>query len=101
MSIIEFENVHYTYPGDSRESLSGVTLSIEKGSFVFVIGGSGSGKSTLIKMLYREDKPTKGQVIVGGLDVAKLKDKSNRVVREPAEMLQLQDVFRNALMGAA
>ena len=48
---------------------------IEKGSFVFVIGGSGSGKSTLIKMLYREEKPTKGQIIVGGLDVAKLRNK--------------------------
>ena len=52
-----------------------LNLAIEKGSFVFVIGGSGSGKSTLIKMLYREEKPTKGQIIVGGLDVAKLKNK--------------------------
>ena len=52
-----------------------LNLAIEKGSFVFVIGGSGSGKSTLIKMLYREEKPTKGQIIVGGLDVAKLRNK--------------------------
>lgn len=52
-----------------------LNLAIEKGSFVFIIGGSGSGKSTLIKMLYREEKPTKGQIIVGGLDVAKLRNK--------------------------
>ena len=56
-------------------AIQDLNLAIEKGSFVFVIGGSGSGKSTLIKMLYREEKPTKGQIIVGGLDVAKLKNK--------------------------
>ena len=52
-----------------------INLSIKKGDFVFVIGGSGSGKSTFIKMLYREEKPTKGQIIVGGVNVAKLRDK--------------------------
>lgn len=51
-----------------------LNLKIKKGDFVFVIGGSGSGKSTLIKMLYREEKPTRGEVIVGGLNVAKLRN---------------------------
>ena len=51
-----------------------LNLAIEKGSFVFIIGGSGSGKSTLIKMLYREEKPTKGKIIVGGINVAKLRN---------------------------
>ena len=74
MDLIRIKNVE-------KNDKNGVTaiydlnLAIEKGSFVFIIGGSGSGKSTLIKMLYREEKPTKGQVIVGGLDVAKLKNK--------------------------
>ena len=49
-------------------------MSIDKGEFVFVIGSTGSGKSTFIKMLYREEKPTKGSVIVGGIDVAKLRN---------------------------
>ena len=49
-------------------------MKIKKGEFVFVIGGSGSGKSTLIKMLYREEKPTKGQIIIGGINVAKLRN---------------------------
>ncbi len=49
-------------------------LKINKGEFVFVIGGSGSGKSTLIKMLYREEKPTKGEIFVGGINVAKLRN---------------------------
>ena len=52
-----------------------MTLSLKKCSFTFVIGGSGSGKSTFIKMLYREEKPTKGQIVVGGVNVAKLRDK--------------------------
>lgn len=51
-----------------------LNLSIEKGSFVFVIGDSGSGKSTLMKLLYREEKPTSGQIVVGGINVAKLRN---------------------------
>ena len=51
-----------------------LNLTIEKGSFVFVIGDSGSGKSTLMKLLYREEKPTSGQIIVGGINVAKLRN---------------------------
>ena len=79
-----------------------LNLAIEKGSFVFVIGGSGSGKSTLIKMLYREERPTKGQVIVGGLDVAKLKNskvyKLRRklgIVFQDYRLLPKQTVYEN------
>ena len=74
MDLIRIKNVEKKYK-NGVTAIYDLNLAIEKGSFVFVIGGSGSGKSTLIKMLYREEKPTKGQVIVGGLDVAKLKDK--------------------------
>jgi len=50
-------------------------LKVKKGDFIFVIGASGSGKSTLIKMLNREEKPTKGSIVVGGIDVANLKNR--------------------------
>jgi len=50
-------------------------LTVKKGDFVFVIGQSGSGKSTLIRMLYREEKPTKGSIMIGGIDVAKLRNR--------------------------
>ena len=74
MDLIRIKNVEKKYK-NGVTAIYDLNIAIEKGSFVFVIGGSGSGKSTLIKMLYREEKPTKGQIIVGGLDVAKLKDK--------------------------
>ena len=73
MDLIRVKNVEKKYK-NGVTAIYDLNLAIEKGSFVFVIGGSGSGKSTLIKMLYREEKPTKGQVIVGGLDVAKLRN---------------------------
>lgn len=74
MDLIRIKHVEKKYK-NGVSAIQDLSLAIEKGSFVFVIGGSGSGKSTLIKMLYREEKPTKGQIIVGGLDVAKLKNK--------------------------
>lgn len=74
MDLIRIKNVEKKYK-NGVTAIYDLSLDIEKGSFSFVIGGSGSGKSTLIKMLYREEKPTKGQIIVGGLDVAKLKDR--------------------------
>ena len=55
-------------------AIADLNVSIDKGEFVFVIGSTGSGKSTFIKMLYREEKPTKGKVIVGGIDVSKLRN---------------------------
>ena len=74
MDLIRIKNVEKKYK-NGVTAIYDLNLAIEKGAFVFIIGGSGSGKSTLIKMLYREEKPTAGQVIVGGLDVAKLKDR--------------------------
>ena len=74
MDLIRIKNVEKKYK-NGVTAIYDLSLDIEKGSFSFVIGGSGSGKSTLIKMLYREEKPTKGQIIVGGLDVAKLKNR--------------------------
>jgi len=66
MDLIRIKNVEKKYK-NGVTAIYDLNLAIEKGSFVFVIGGSGSGKSTLIKMLYREEKPTKGQVVVGGM----------------------------------
>lgn len=74
MSLIEIKDVTKVYK-NGVTALSDVSLEIKKGEFVFITGGSGSGKSTLIKLLYREEKPTRGNVFVGGVDVSKLKNR--------------------------
>ncbi len=73
MDLIRLKNVEKKYK-NGVTAIYDLNLAIEKGSFVFIIGGSGSGKSTLIKMLYREEKPTKGKIVVGGLDVGKIRN---------------------------
>lgn len=71
--IINMKNVYKTYP-NGVGALFNLNLSIYLGEFVFIIGGSGSGKSTLIKMLYREEKPSRGEIILGGVNVGKLRN---------------------------
>ena len=68
--VIIFDNVHYTYPGDEKESLCGVSLTIEKGSFVAVLGHNGSGKSTFAKHMNGILIPDSGRILVDGLDTA-------------------------------
>ncbi len=75
MGFIEFNNVTKQYK-NGVTALYDLNLSIEKGDFVFIIGGSGSGKSTLIKLLFREEKPTKGKIMVGGINVSKLRNRN-------------------------
>ena len=74
MEFIRIENVEKTYP-TGVTALYGLNLKIKKGDFVFIIGASGSGKSTLMKMLYREEKPTQGEIIIGGVRVDKLRNR--------------------------
>lgn len=73
MKLIKVEHAYKIYKNGTT-AVADLSVSIEKGEFVFVIGTTGSGKSTFIKLLYREEKPTKGSVIVGGIDVAKLRN---------------------------
>ena len=70
-------------------------LKVKKGDFIFVIGASGSGKSTLIRMLYREEKPTKGSIIIGGADVAKLRKRKLGIVFQDFKLLPKLTVYEN------
>ena len=69
--MIQFHNVFMSYQREAT-ALNGVTLAIPKGDFVFLTGISGAGKSTLLRILYAALKPTRGQVIVDGLNISRL-----------------------------
>lgn len=85
MRFIEIKNCYKVYK-NGVAAIADLTLNINKGEFVFVIGASGSGKSTLIKMLYREEKPTKGTVEIGGINVGKLRNRTVYKLRRKLEL---------------
>ena len=77
--MIKLINVSKTYPNTC--ALKDINLEIQKGEFVFLVGSSGAGKSTLMKLLYREEQPTAGKVIVAGVDVSKISTKKVPLLR--------------------
>ncbi|MEU9128595.1 cell division ATP-binding protein FtsE [Kitasatospora sp. NPDC048540] len=88
--MIRFDNVSKTYPKQNRPALDNVSLEIEKGEFVFLVGSSGSGKSTFLRLCLREERPSTGAVHVLGKDLGKL---SNWKV--PHMRRQLGTVFQD------
>jgi cell division transport system ATP-binding protein len=66
------KDVWKTYP-DGTHAIRGITLKVESGEFVYIVGPSGAGKSTFMKMIYREERPTQGQLFVNGFDLEKVK----------------------------
>ena len=90
MSIISFRQVHYTYPGDELESLCGVDLEIEEGSFVAVLGHNGSGKSTLAKHMNAILVPDSGTVLIEGID-SRDEDKTFEIRRRVGMVFQNPD----------
>ena len=88
--MIRFENVSKTYSRSSRPALRNVSLEVERGEFVFVVGQSGSGKSTLLRLVLREERATGGQVLVAGRELAHLPGR-----KVPALRREIGTVFQD------
>ena len=73
--MITLENVVKSYP-NGVGAINGISLHIERGEFVFVVGDSGSGKSTLIKLLLKELEPTEGVIRVNGVNLLRMKKRA-------------------------
>lgn len=71
--MIDFEHVSMEYKRGGRLALEDVSLHVDPGEFVFLVGHSGAGKSTLLKLILREVLPSEGKVFVDGKDVARLR----------------------------
>lgn len=69
--MVRFASVRKTYP-NGVEALRDVSFEVAPGEFVFIVGPTGVGKSTLLKMIYREELPTRGTVHVGGREVTRM-----------------------------
>ncbi len=78
--MILFDRVTKSYNKNST-ALNRVSIHVEKKEFVIVVGESGAGKSTILKLLTREEKPTSGKIVVGGIDYDELKDRKIPILR--------------------
>lgn len=88
--MITFENVSKVYVKGSAPALDRVSLNIERGDFVFLVGASGSGKSTMLSLVSAEERATAGKVYVLGKDLSKVSDR-----RVPALRRQMGYVFQD------
>lgn len=95
MELIRLQNVLKQYDKGTVTALDNINLSIEKGSFVSIIGPSGSGKSTLLNMLGALDTPDSGAVIVNGVDLSTQKDLSDFRRHEIGFVFQLHNLIPN------
>ncbi len=84
--MIQLYNVSKIYPNGVK-ALNDVTLQIRKGEFVFLVGPSGAGKSTLTKLLCREELPTRGQVVINGRSLTRMKNREVPYLRRKIGMV--------------
>lgn len=100
--MILLDRVTKVYGKGSSPALDRVSLNVQAKEFVIVVGHSGAGKSTLLKLLTREERPTSGKIVIGGIDYDKLKDKNIPLLRrkigvvfQDFKLLPNRTVFEN------
>ncbi|TPX06680.1 cell division ATP-binding protein FtsE, partial [Schumannella luteola] len=100
--MIRFDQVSKTYSGATRPALGNVSLEVLKGEFVFLVGASGSGKSSFLRLILKEERPTKGKIHVLGHDLTTLANRkvpyfrrSLGVVFQDFRLLPNKTVFDN------
>lgn len=79
--MILLDRVTKAYSREAAPALDRVSLHVEPKEFVIVVGASGAGKSTLLKLITREERPSSGKIIIGGIDYDKLKDRNIPLLR--------------------
>jgi cell division transport system ATP-binding protein len=99
--MIEMSDVSKTYP-NGVAAVNGLNVKIKQGEFVYVVGPSGAGKSTFIKMMYREERPTSGNIVVNGISLPKLRNtkvpmfrRNIGVIFQDFKLLQTLTVYEN------
>ena len=100
--MILLDRVTKTYGKVSKPALNRISVHISAGEFVILVGTSGAGKSTLLKLLTREEKPSSGKIVVGGIDYDTLRDKHIPLLRrkigvvfQDFKLLPNRTVFEN------
>ena len=100
--MIDFKNVSMKYEGEEDYALKNLSLTVDQGEFVFLVGKSGAGKSTFIKLLLREFLPTEGKITIAGTDLDKITDRKLPfyrrrigVVFQDYKLLENRTVFDN------
>src|SRR6195952_3812893 len=100
--MILLDRVTKTYGKAGTPSLDRISLHVEPKEFVIVVGESGAGKTTLLRLLAREERPTSGKILIGGIDYDKLKDKDIPLLRrkigvvfQDFKLLPNRTVFEN------
>lgn len=100
--MILLDRVTKNYGKNNKPALNRASIHVSAGEFVIIVGTSGAGKSTLLKLLTREEKPSSGKIVVGGIDYDNLKDKHIPLLRrkigvvfQDFKLLPNRTVFEN------
>ena len=103
--MIDLRNVSKIYPNGVR-ALNNINLSVKPGDFLFLVGPSGAGKSTFLRILFREEIPTEGQILIDGKDIVSMPEskipylrRNMGIVLQDFQLLQKRTVAENVAFG--